>query len=350
MELWRCLAGVFRVAQTSLCCLDRSANIMLRPRLVTFMLVAAGSTAGIATVATRSGQPVIHLASSVTQPHRPTTVLIHGLDSSKQTWGTVLAHLHAEGYPAIAFDLRGHGESPLGDPADFAPRQLANDVLVAAAQTGPGPFVIVGHSMGGRIAMRLAADHPDRIAALVIEDMDVAVKKGAPELPPGSASIDALGRFRLDSGRRFPSYDAAVASLGLFYETERLAGWKGQRLRPLPGGGWWSDINPVAMRLGRDTVLASTDGAAAWAAIAAELRSRKRFPVHLWVADPKETVCVLGDQEEGSIPAMARGMPSAVLRNFPGAGHSVHNTTRGEFLEALKCVVDEVAVGCQAAA
>ena len=75
--------------------------------------------------------PSVTLASSIKTPHFPTTVLLHGLDSSKETWSGVLADLAAQGYPAMALDLRGHGESPLGDPAAFGPETLARDVIAA---------------------------------------------------------------------------------------------------------------------------------------------------------------------------------------------------------------------------
>ena len=75
--------------------------------------------------------PSVNLASSIKTPHFPTTVLLHGLDSSKETWSGVLADLAAQGYPAMALDLRGHGESPLGDPAAFGPETLARDVIAA---------------------------------------------------------------------------------------------------------------------------------------------------------------------------------------------------------------------------
>lgn len=56
----------------------------------------------------------VHLASSVWTPGIPTTVLIHGLDSSRETWRGTLGFCQANGLPAVALDLRGHGESPLG--------------------------------------------------------------------------------------------------------------------------------------------------------------------------------------------------------------------------------------------
>jgi pimeloyl-ACP methyl ester carboxylesterase len=110
-------------------------------------------------------------------------VLVHGLDSSKETWSGVLADLAACGYPAIALDLRGHGESPLGHPADFSPAALASDVLHAVRAAGIDRYVLVGHSMGGRIAMRAAA--------LEAEALDGAARAGAIK---GSAGTQVKGK------------------------------------------------------------------------------------------------------------------------------------------------------------
>ena len=116
----------------------------------------------------------VSLSSGVCRPHRPTVVLVHGLDSSKQTWTGVLSALAQENYPAVALDLRGHGESPLGDWKDFSPTQLAADVHRAVTEDLKigGKIVLVGHAMGGRVAMRYAVDYPSSLAAVIIEDMD----------------------------------------------------------------------------------------------------------------------------------------------------------------------------------
>ena len=100
----------------------------------------------------------------------------------------MLSDLADCGYPAIALDLRGHGESPLGNPADFNAMTLAADVLDAVRAAGINKYVLVGHSMGGRIAMRVAAleaaSWQERcekdvirvslLRAVVIEDMAVS--------------------------------------------------------------------------------------------------------------------------------------------------------------------------------
>jgi pimeloyl-ACP methyl ester carboxylesterase len=77
----------------------------------------------------------------------------------------------------------------MGDESDFTAQQLALDVRNAVLAHGiQKPFVLVGHSMGGRVAMRYAADYGDDLAALVIEDMDTS-----PRTPPsGGTTMPAL--------------------------------------------------------------------------------------------------------------------------------------------------------------
>ena len=60
------------------------------------------------------------IASTISSQNRPTTILIHGLDSSKETWSSILHDLISSGYPAVAVDLRGHGESYMGEIDQFS--------------------------------------------------------------------------------------------------------------------------------------------------------------------------------------------------------------------------------------
>jgi len=289
-------------------------------------------------------------------------VLVHGLDSSKETWSGVLSELTNRGYPAIAVDLRGHGESPFGPPDEFAADTLARDVWDAVSSHGVrGPVVLVGHSMGGRVAMRAATlpeaasgfrhqGAPPYLAAVVIEDMDLRVRSTAAELglaPTDAAGQAALDRFTQSDGRLFGSFAAAKQALLAWYpgEDERIDSWEGKRVRPTAAGGWWSDINPAAQQLARERVLASTDGATAWDELA---KTARPVPVHLWVADQPGTVCEW--KGEGGIDDMAARLPACTVRKFDGAAHSIHNTAQPEFVAALVAVITSASRTAAAAA
>jgi 2-succinyl-6-hydroxy-2,4-cyclohexadiene-1-carboxylate synthase len=90
-------------------------------------------------------------------------VLLHGFGGTRHAWDGVLAHLPAERYRPLALDLPGHG-----DQAD-APRPITFAGCVASVlDRSPRQFVLVGYSMGGRIALHAALAAPERIARLVL--------------------------------------------------------------------------------------------------------------------------------------------------------------------------------------
>ncbi|GGM18903.1 alpha/beta hydrolase [Dactylosporangium sucinum] len=98
----------------------------------------------------------------------PPVLLIHGNCSSSGFWEPLVRHLPAH-WRIVAPDLRGYGDSPaLPVDATRGVRDYADDVapLLASFATKP---VVVGHSLGGGVAMQLLLDHPDSIAALVLE-------------------------------------------------------------------------------------------------------------------------------------------------------------------------------------
>lgn len=94
-------------------------------------------------------------------------MLLHGLASQRRFWNLVIPHLG--GFPLLAVDQRGHGESdqPSGH---YALAQVAADLPVALDAIGWSRAVLVGHSWGASVAATFAATHPERTLALVLID------------------------------------------------------------------------------------------------------------------------------------------------------------------------------------
>ena len=101
-------------------------------------------------------------------------VFLHGFSNEAHIWDDAAAAV-APYYRTLAFDLRGHGDSDRDPEARYDYDFHVADLESALAALGIERFVLVGHSLGGRVAMRFAGKHPDRIAGLVIVD-------SAPEL------------------------------------------------------------------------------------------------------------------------------------------------------------------------
>ena len=108
-------------------------------------------------------------------PDAPGLLLVHGLLDHARNWDWVASQL-CDRYYVIAPDLRGHGDSDWTGPASYA---LANhvmdlaDIMIALELTD---IRLIGHSLGGQLALRLAACYPERIAALcVIEGIELPI-------------------------------------------------------------------------------------------------------------------------------------------------------------------------------
>jgi pimeloyl-ACP methyl ester carboxylesterase len=96
----------------------------------------------------------------------PALVLIHGITGSSRTWAEVIPPL-AERHTVIAPDLLGHGESakPRGDYSLGAYASGVRDLLIAL---GIDKATVVGHSLGGGVAMQFAYQFPERVERLVL--------------------------------------------------------------------------------------------------------------------------------------------------------------------------------------
>lgn len=98
----------------------------------------------------------------------PTLMILHGLFGTWENWGAQIKML-ADRYDIIAADLRNHGASPHSDTTDY--HLMAEDVIELMDRLGIDRTLMLGHSMGGKVAMQLALDHPGRIDKLIVADI-----------------------------------------------------------------------------------------------------------------------------------------------------------------------------------
>lgn len=169
------------------------------------------------------------------RPGDPPVVLVHGAAAHAHWWDVLLPRL-LPGWRLIAPDLRGHGESDWAEPPYLIEHFYEDlrgllDVLVPP----PRPVVLIGHSMGGRVAAWYAVHHPERVRGLALLDARMA------ELKPGKVDqwrgagvgkgprrsyatrAEALAAFRLIPAE--PGVEAAVmAALAEHAVGERAPG------------------------------------------------------------------------------------------------------------------------------
>ncbi len=126
-------------------------------------------------------------------------MLLHGWPVTSFHWRSTVPALVEAGFQAVEVDLRGLGESSAGT-GGFAKEELADDVIAVADHLAIDRFAVVGHDWGGTLGYLLAADHPGRVGALVVEEellpgIDVTV----PE--PGSSHYPSWhGPFNREEG------------------------------------------------------------------------------------------------------------------------------------------------------
>lgn len=132
----------------------------------------------------------------------PPVLLLHGFTQTAISWRPVLEALPG-GLEVRAIDLPGHGHG--GPPLDLSAsaERVAAAIGAAAGPTAAAPALVVGYSMGGRVALRLALDHPDVVAGLVLlgatagidDPAERAVRRDADEALARSIEAEGVPAF-----------------------------------------------------------------------------------------------------------------------------------------------------------
>ena len=136
--------------------------------------------------------------------HGEPLVLLHGLFGSARNFATVQREF-ARQHRSMALDLRNHGASP--HDADMRYEVMAADVLQTLDRMSALPATLVGHSMGGKVAMRVALAQPDAVTRLIVADIAPVA------YPPHYHDIaEAMAALELSPGMKRAVADAALAA------------------------------------------------------------------------------------------------------------------------------------------
>ncbi|MBE1532668.1 alpha/beta fold hydrolase [Actinomadura algeriensis] len=239
-------------------------------------------------------------------PDGGTPVLaLHGHFGRARCFAPLAARL-APGYRVIALEQRGHGHSDRAD--GYGPDEYVEDAAAFLRGRGLGPVVVLGHSMGGVVAFRLAARHPELVRALIVEEG--GADNRPPEVPHPVLDVRGWPRraATLDGLRR--AIEArGMPDAGYFLESavERPDGW--------------------GLLFDHDDMVAS-----------------QRALIGDWWADWLGSSCpalLVHGPESFVLPtatarAMAARRPGTVLRELPGCGHWAHDDDPVAFAGAVR--------------
>ncbi|MCG3087583.1 2-succinyl-6-hydroxy-2,4-cyclohexadiene-1-carboxylate synthase [Sporosarcina cyprini] len=110
-------------------------------------------------------------------PEKPAIVFLHGFTGSTSTWRGAMNTLKDD-YSVYAVDLIGHGKTSIPtEPARYAMSEQVADLDCLFDQLQLSRFILVGYSMGGRLAIGYTASHPEKIEALLLESSSPGLQK-----------------------------------------------------------------------------------------------------------------------------------------------------------------------------
>ena len=239
----------------------------------------------------------------------PPLVVLHGLFGSHRNW-QALGKALARRRRVYLLDLRNHGHSPWSDVMDYP--AMAADVVAMAGEAGLERVALLGHSMGGKVAMTLALDRPALVERLVVADIaPVAYDHDF------DRELDAMRGLDLDAIDRRATADAALA--------EALPD-RGAR-QFLLGNLDFVDGGKAHWRANLEVLASSMQNLTGW--VDGEGERRFEGPV----------LAVRGEQspyvDETGIEALRRRFPAVELVTIPAAGHWLHAEAPGPFLDAV---------------
>jgi pimeloyl-ACP methyl ester carboxylesterase len=244
-------------------------------------------------------------------------VLVHGLTGFRDDFREQLPALAALGR-TIVYDHRGHGESTnTGAAATYSFAQLVADLDALLDLLGVGACDLLGHSMGGMIALRFALARPQRVASLVLMDTAARTPDGMPRAPFAAAGAIA----RSDGMTTL----ASLLRARLADEPDRPQAER--RLEAAWGEAYWE------RRWRRLTAMDPE----AFAALTLELV--EQAPLTDRLGDLRcPTTVIVGEEDAGFLrpsEEMAAAIPGAELVRIPDAAHSPQIESPDAWLAAI---------------
>ncbi len=236
-------------------------------------------------------------------------VFLHGLFGQGRNFTQIAKALRPD-LRSVLVDLPNHGRSEWTDSADYV--ATADVVATWLDASYEGRSHLVGHSMGGKVAMVLAVRHPQLVDRLVVADISPTVSKGAGEF---EHLLDSLARIDLENLERRGEADEQLAQ---WVHDERVRGFLLQNLRSGGGGfSWQANLDLLRAELEEIGGFPELDG----------VFDR---PV-LWIAGD-DSPYVQPEHEE----PMKRLFPRTTSLRLKGAGHWVHSEQPEAFVSALR--------------
>jgi len=239
-------------------------------------------------------------------------VILHGLFGMLDNWQT-LGKRFGESRMSVLVDQRNHGKSPHADEVDYP--SLADDLEEFLEDNWMHEADVLGHSMGGKVAMQYALNFPDRVRKLIVVDM------GVKQFPRGHDEIFAAMRsipLTVEAGEKALSRSQIDELLAKKIAEPGIRMFLMKNLKRNKEKGYDWKMNLDALQAGYENILAPISGEP-WPGEALFIRGGKSGYIK--------------DEDWLGIQAL---FPNAKLATIEGAGHWVHAEAPDEVFELVE--------------
>eukprot|EP01128_Nolandella_sp_AFSM9_P011754 TRINITY_DN8681_c0_g1_i1.p1 TRINITY_DN8681_c0_g1~~TRINITY_DN8681_c0_g1_i1.p1 ORF type:complete len:312 (-),score=76.79 TRINITY_DN8681_c0_g1_i1:81-1016(-) len=253
-----------------------------------------------------------HLPPSSPPPKSPSpapVMYLHGLFGSSKNWGGIAKLVGRE---SILVDLRNHGDSPHDE--DMTVPTMAADVIELIQSLNLPPITLLGHSMGGKVAMSVAEQRPDLLQKLLIVDVSPGQSNSSKQ--ELADIVAALRSLPIDE---LPNRVAADAALKASIPEQFIRSFLLQNLKNVKGGG-----SSLAWRVPLEFIDTNL-----FPMMEYEFLDRSKYEgPSLFIGGANSGYL----SDEATQEHTKRIFPQSSLQMIEGAGHYPHFETRDEFL------------------
>ena len=244
----------------------------------------------------------------------PPLLLLHGMSANARTWGRAAEALGTR-HRVIAVDLRGHGHSDSPAPG-YGESDFVADAAGVIRQLGIGAVDVIGHSFGGRIAMQLAGQNPERVRRLVLEEAFGSGSDGI--TPEQEAQMRRAGMAWMEPFRLLPR-EEAIAQVG-----RQSPGWTREECEAFADGQREVSIDLL------------TDGAMGYTFDWRERLSRIQCPTLVLGGDPAASAFRPSGFDDAAAEEARGRLAHGTVVKIPNAGHMVHLDQPERFVEVVE--------------
>lgn len=256
----------------------------------------------------------------------PPVILIHGLLGNKRNFNFVskLLQESLQNTSIITCDVRNHGDSPHSDVMHYS--SMSDDILELLQQLQVNDCFLVGHSLGGRIAMHVALSNPEKVKRLIVVDVAPgqrgelrSVSKGAFEYIKAMKSVNFDDTLPSSKARMHVEQQLMTAiperSIRQFVLTNLVK-------KPSGEYGWRVNVDGILQNRQNISAIGRNDD---------------------FILYGKRTLFIGGERSDyinsNDIPEIKRLFPNSIINYIPGCGHWVHADDPHAFSEMVSSFI-----------